>query len=141
MKDYIKVKITKIACKFAAKSDRSSHQRCFLKKDVLKNFAKLTGKHLCQSFFFNNVAGLRLATLLKNTLWHRCFPMNFAKFLRTPYLQNSCRRLPLKWPRPKNFSGNYQQKGKPSAISMPSSPCFSKAYFKEFVFTKNLRYV
>ena len=96
MKDYIKVKITKIACKFAAKSDRSSHKRCFLKKDVLKNFAKLTGKHLCQSFFFNNVAGLRLATLLKNTLWHRCFPMNFAKFLRTPYLQNSCRRLPLK---------------------------------------------
>ena len=26
---------------------------------VLKNFAKFTGKHLCQSFFFNKVAGLR----------------------------------------------------------------------------------
>ena len=24
------------------------------------------------------------ATLLKKTLWHRCFPVNFAKFLRTP---------------------------------------------------------
>ena len=25
------------------------------------------------------------ATLLKKRLWHRCFPMNFAKFLRTPF--------------------------------------------------------
>ena len=25
----------------------------------LKNFAKLIGKHLCQSLFFNKVAGLR----------------------------------------------------------------------------------
>ena len=28
--------------------------------------------------------GLRPATLLKKRLWHRCFPLNFAKFLRTP---------------------------------------------------------
>ena len=27
---------------------RSSHQRCSIKKGVLKNFAKFTGKHLCQ---------------------------------------------------------------------------------------------
>ena len=25
------------------------------------------------------------ATLLKESLWHRCFPVNFAKFLRTPF--------------------------------------------------------
>ena len=30
----------------------------FCKKDVLKNFAKSTGKHLCQSLFFKKVAGL-----------------------------------------------------------------------------------
>ena len=36
----------------------NSHQRCFVKKGVLRNFAKFTGKHLCQSFFFNKVAGL-----------------------------------------------------------------------------------
>ena len=30
----------------------------FCKKSALKNFAKFTGKHLCQSLFFNNVAGL-----------------------------------------------------------------------------------
>ena len=35
---------------------------------------------MCQSLFFNKVAGLRLATLLKNRAWHRCFPMNFVKF-------------------------------------------------------------
>ena len=44
-------------------------------RGVLRNFAKFTGKHLCQSLYFNKVAGLR--------------PVNFAKFLRTPFLQNS----------------------------------------------------
>ena len=58
----------------------------FLRQDVLINLAKLTGKHLCQSLFFNKVADLRPATLLKKRLWHRCFPVNFVKFLRTPFL-------------------------------------------------------
>ena len=44
---------------------RSSHQRCSMKKIVLRNFSKFTGKHLCQSLFLNEVAGLRPATLLK----------------------------------------------------------------------------
>ena len=34
-----------------------------IKKGVFKNFAKLTGKHLCQSIFFNKVAALKPATL------------------------------------------------------------------------------
>ena len=55
----------------------------FCKKDIYKNFAKFTGKHLCQILLFNNVAGLRTATLLKRRLWHRCFSVNFEKFLRT----------------------------------------------------------
>ena len=44
---------------------RNSHQRCFVKNVALKNFAKFTGKHLCRSCFFNKVADLRPATLLK----------------------------------------------------------------------------
>ena len=36
-----------------------------MKKGVLRNFSKFTGKYLCQSVFFNKVAGLRPATLLK----------------------------------------------------------------------------
>ena len=43
---------------------RSSHLQVFCKKDVLRNFAKVTGKQLCQSLFFNKVAGLWPATLL-----------------------------------------------------------------------------
>ena len=35
-------------------------QRCSLKVSVLKNLAKFIGKHLCQSLFFNKVAGLDL---------------------------------------------------------------------------------
>ena len=34
-------------------------------------------------------------TLLKKKLWHRCFSVNFAKFLRTRFLQNTSGRLLL----------------------------------------------
>ena len=59
--------------------DRSSYGSCSVKIGVLKDFAKFTAKHLCQSLLFNKVAGLRL--------W--CLPVNLAKpfgysFYRTP---------------------------------------------------------
>ena len=55
---------------------RSSRPDVFYNKGVLRNFAKFTGP--------------RPATLLKKRLlWHRCFPVNFAKFLRTTFLQNT----------------------------------------------------
>ena len=57
----------------------------FCKKGVLWSFTKFTGKHLCQSHFFNKVTGLRSTTLLKKKLQHRYFPVIFAKFLRTPF--------------------------------------------------------
>ena len=66
---------------------KSSRPEVFYKKGVLRNSTKFTGKHLCQSLFFNEVAGLRPTTLLKKRLWHRCFPVNFAKFLRTPFFK------------------------------------------------------
>ena len=50
---------------------------CSVKKSVLRNFAKFTGKHLCQSLFFNKVA----------------VPVNLAKFLRTLFLQKTSGRL------------------------------------------------
>ena len=68
---------------------RSSRPEVFCKKGILRNFAKITEKHLSQSFFFNKVAGIRPATLLKKRLWHKCFPVNFAKFLKTHFLQNN----------------------------------------------------
>ena len=65
--------------------NRSSHRRCSVKKAVFRKLAKCARKHLCQSLFFNKVAGHRPATLLKKRLWHRCFPANFMIFLRTPF--------------------------------------------------------
>ena len=50
---------------------RSSRSQIFFKIGVLKNFAKFTEKDLCQSLF-----------LIKR-LRRKCFPVNFAKFLRT----------------------------------------------------------
>ena len=71
---------------------RSSHWRCSVRKGVIRNFSKFTGKQLYQSLYFQKVAGLRPATLIKWRLWPRCFPVNFEKFLRTPVLQNTCGR-------------------------------------------------
>ena len=63
---------------------RSSRPEVFYKKGVLKNFSKLTRKHLRRSLFLNKIAGLRLLILLKKRLWHKCFPVNFVKYLRIP---------------------------------------------------------
>ena len=45
----------KILCKVRDldSSNRGSHRRWSVRKGVLRNFAKFTGKYLCQSLFFN----------------------------------------------------------------------------------------
>ena len=43
----------------------------------------------CARVFFNKVDGLMSATLLKKRLWYRYFPVNFVKFLRTPFSWNT----------------------------------------------------
>ena len=74
---------------------RISRPNVFCKKGVLRNFEKFTGKHPCQSLFFNKVTG-QASTLSKKRLWCRCFSVNFASFLskntfsyRTPLLAAS----------------------------------------------------
>ena len=74
---------------------RSSHQRLSIKTVFLKISQNLQENTCASASFFNNVAGLRSATLLKKRLWHRCFPVNFAKFLGTPFLQKASGRLLL----------------------------------------------
>ena len=71
--------------------NRGSHQRRSIKKGVLRNFAIFTWKYLCQSLFLIKLQalGVRPASLLKKRLWRKCFPVNFAKFLGTPSLQNA----------------------------------------------------
>ena len=53
-----------VSLKSQVRIGRSSHRRCSVREDVPRNFAKLKGKHLCQSLFFNKVAGL---IFLQNT--------------------------------------------------------------------------
>ena len=73
--------------KFTREAQKQSSGGVLLEA-VLKNLAKFAGKHLRQSLFFNKVAGLRPATLLKKRPWCRCFPVNFAEFLATFFLLN-----------------------------------------------------
>ena len=40
-------------------------------------------------FLFNKVTGLQLRNFIKKRLWQRFFPVKFAKFLRTLFLQNT----------------------------------------------------
>ena len=47
------------------------------------------------TYFLKNLQSLRPGTLLKKRLWHNCFPVNFLKFLRTPFFQNTSGRLLL----------------------------------------------
>ena len=80
-----------------------------MKKEVTNTSSfniKFTGKHLFQRLF-HEVGGLRLATLLKKRLWHRCFPVYFAKFLRTPFLQNTFGWLLLTFNRYANLKNLY----------------------------------
>ena len=50
---------------------RSSRPEVFCKKGVLRNFTKVTGKHLCQSLFFNKVAGRWLLLYIKERTNYR----------------------------------------------------------------------
>ena len=87
---------------------RSNHLEVFCKRAVLKNLTKSTGKHLCQS--------LKPTTLLRNRLWHSCFPMNFAKFLRTSFFIEHLHQLLL------NHTSPYNQFSKIGAKDLAS--CF-----------------
>ena len=82
-----------------------------------------------------------IATLLKKRLQHRCFPVNIAKFLRTPFFTEHLRSLPLLIPPnilkiAKLYSFIYSTKnfysiGKNhlcSAVTLPSSTLSQKIW-------------
>ena len=63
---------------------RSSHYRCSVKKAVGKQIHRETP-----------VSESQLCNFIKKKLQHRCFPVKFEKFLKTPILKNICERLLL----------------------------------------------
>ena len=66
------------------------HQSNNRRSSVKKGFLEIS-----QNLHENTCARVSFATSLKKKLWHRRFHVNFAKFLRTPFLQNTYRRLLL----------------------------------------------
>ena len=69
-----------------------------LKTVVLINFAIFTGKRLCWSFFFYKNVSLQSCNVIKKRFQYTCFPVNIAKFVRTPTLKNICERLFERFP-------------------------------------------
>ena len=63
---------------------RSSRLEVFCKKAVLRNFAKLTEKHLCQSLFFNKVA-VGPVTLLKTETLAQVFSCEFCEISKSTF--------------------------------------------------------
>ena len=59
-------------------------QRCFVKK-VFLEISQNSQESTCASVSFL----IKLQALLKKKLWHRYFPVNFVKFLRTVFTQNT----------------------------------------------------
>ena len=82
---------------------KSSHQRCSVRKGFLRKFAKFTEKHLCQSLFFNEVAGLteHLRPSKHSPWWRRLtssssqdvFKTSWSRRTYSPYLYVFRRRL------------------------------------------------
>ena len=59
---------------------RSSQQSCSIEKAFLKCL-QISQENTCSRvLFFNKVAGLKPAVLLKKRLWSKFSPVNFAKF-------------------------------------------------------------
>ena len=69
----------------------------FHKKRYSQNFCNIHRKTPAPESPFNKVAGLR----------YRCFPVNFTKFLRTTFLQNTLEQLLLESIHLPKIPGNY----------------------------------
>ena len=96
---YFPVNIAKfLRTAFLKNTSRSSRLQMFFKIGVLRSVANFTGKHLCSSLFLKNfqAGGLQLR---KKRLQHSCFPVKFAKSLRTPFLTEHLQwlLLHLRW--------------------------------------------
>ena len=65
---------------------------------------------------------IRPATLFKKRVWHSCFPVNFAKFLRTTFIIEH-----LRWLLHKKHGNCLELQG-----SQPHERFLSQLFFREF---------
>ena len=82
---------------------RNNHRRCSMKNVFLKIWQNSQENTCVRVSFVNKIIGWGPQLYLKRD-WRRCFPVNFAKFLRTPFLQNTSGRLFLQLKILYNFS-------------------------------------
>ena len=68
---------------------RSSHRRCSVRKSVLRNFVKYSGKHLCQNPFFSKFFSK------KQTL-AQVFSCKFCRISKNTFLHNTAGQQLLK---------------------------------------------
>ena len=66
-----------------------------LRKKCSLKFHNISKKTPVLESLFNRVAGLKACSFIKKLLKCRCFPVNIAKFLRTPILKNIWKRRTL----------------------------------------------
>ena len=63
--------INKCYTRYCSDSYRSNCPEVFCKKGVLRSYAKFTGKYLYQSLFFNKVAGMVAASVVRRNKKHK----------------------------------------------------------------------
>ena len=72
---------------FTNGSEQKQPLEMFYKTVAHKKFLKFPENMCVRVSFLIKLQASQPATLLIKILWHRCFPMNFAKFLRVPFLK------------------------------------------------------
>ena len=80
----------------------------FCYKELFLKISHFHKKAPVSESLFNKIADLKACSFIKKRLQHRCFPVNFAKFLRTPILKNICKQLSFVR---KIFMTRYREKG------------------------------
>ena len=63
----------------------SSRPEVFCKNGVLRNFAKLTGKHLRQSLFFNKIAGIKASNFIEKETLAQVFSCEFCEISKNTF--------------------------------------------------------
>ena len=88
----------------------------FCKKGVLRNFAEFTEKNLCQSLYFNKVAG-QACNFIKIETLAQVFSCKFCEILRTAFFQNTSGRVLLIIPAEFNYC-------------LRNSPCLNSSFIQ-----------
>ena len=109
----------------------------FCKRGVLGNFIKFTGKHLCQSLVFNNVAGLRpqACNFIKKETLAQVFSCEFCNISKNTF---SYRTPLVTASRPSFFCLSTQKHNKNLALLIITTSCVSQTLFLSNVCLDNV---